>query len=287
MNTEELIAKVLSGNASPEEIHVMEIWRNQDNNEFLYKEYEKVWLESKPFSRFDPDTDKAWQKLQSSIKTKPITLRQVNARYFFRAAAVLVPITVLALILAYVFKGPKEEIQKTAALAPVYEESPKVISLSEIITTDSAQVFYLADSTKIYLNKNSSFDFPEVFDPNERVVYLEGEAFFEVRPDSLRPFIIYTESSITKVKGTSFNIKAYKGKDVEIEVSTGEVEFSSILGPDHTKTVLLSANETVALDVEKSSLLIKESKAKKATWRKQSRFRKIINKIKRRFTKTK
>ena len=67
----------------------------------------------------------------------------------------------------------------------------------------------LADGTKVWVNANTEIRYPVKFSGNERRVYLEGEAYFEVAKDSLRPFYVEVGDMNVKVLGTSFNISAY------------------------------------------------------------------------------
>src|SRR3546814_8870970 len=54
-----------------------------------------------------------------------------------------------------------------------------------------------------------------------------GEAFFEVTPDASSPFVVYSGDLVTRVVGTSFNIKAYRdGTTDEVSVFTGKVSVS-------------------------------------------------------------
>src|SRR3546814_13584097 len=56
---------------------------------------------------------------------------------------------------------------------------------------------------------------------------MEGEAFFEVTPDASSPFVVYSGDLVTRVVGTSFNIKAYRdGTTDEVSVFTGTVSVS-------------------------------------------------------------
>ena len=70
--------------------------------------------------------------------------------------------------------------------------------------------FLLPDSTTVFLNAESRLRFPDRFVPgSERIVYLSGEAYFDVKRDPRSPFLVCLEHSAVKVKGTSFNVKAY------------------------------------------------------------------------------
>ena len=70
--------------------------------------------------------------------------------------------------------------------------------------------FLLPDSTTVFLNAESRLRFPDRFVPgSERIVYLSGEAYFDVKRDPCSPFLVCLEHSAVKVTGTSFNVKAY------------------------------------------------------------------------------
>ena len=70
--------------------------------------------------------------------------------------------------------------------------------------------FLLPDSTTVFLNAESRLRFPDRFVPgSERIVYLSGEAYFDVKRDPRSPFLVCLEHSTVKVTGTSFNVKAY------------------------------------------------------------------------------
>ena len=70
--------------------------------------------------------------------------------------------------------------------------------------------FLLPDSTTVFLNAESRLRFPDRFVPgSERIVYLSGEAYFDVKRDPRSPFLVCLEHSAVKETGTSFNVKAY------------------------------------------------------------------------------
>ena len=71
----------------------------------------------------------------------------------------------------------------------------------------------LPDGTKIYLNAGSSLRYPDQFSGETREIFLTGEAYFEVAPDSLHPFIVHTAEVAVRVLGTSFNVNAYPERE--------------------------------------------------------------------------
>lgn len=67
----------------------------------------------------------------------------------------------------------------------------------------------LSDGTQVWLNAASSIRYPTRFAGPDRKVYLQGEAYLEVAPDPVHPFVVSTARNEVTVLGTSFNIKAY------------------------------------------------------------------------------
>ncbi|MCX2585261.1 FecR family protein [Pedobacter sp. MR22-3] len=79
----------------------------------------------------------------------------------------------------------------------------------------------LADGTRVWLNAASSLKFPVAFQSKEREVYVSGEAYFQVRKDVSRPFIVHTKQSRITVTGTEFNVASYPDRS---EVKTTLIE---------------------------------------------------------------
>lgn len=67
----------------------------------------------------------------------------------------------------------------------------------------------LADGTRVWLNAESRLRYPTAFDGEERVVELEGEAYFKVKGDPDRPFVVATRDYRVQVTGTAFNVRSY------------------------------------------------------------------------------
>lgn len=85
----------------------------------------------------------------------------------------------------------------------------------------------LGDGTKVWVNSSSQVEFPQKFAKNERSIQLKGEAYFEVKRDSLRPFKVSTNGLTTIVLGTSFNINAKIPGKIKVSLLSGKVEVSS------------------------------------------------------------
>ena len=82
----------------------------------------------------------------------------------------------------------------------------------------------LSDGSKVWLNSMTEFRFPVAFTGEERKVYLTGEAYFEVAPNSKHPFIVETEEGMeVKVYGTEFNMNTYQHGVVQTVLVSGKV----------------------------------------------------------------
>ncbi|TCK80593.1 FecR family protein [Albibacterium bauzanense] len=83
----------------------------------------------------------------------------------------------------------------------------------------------LSDGTKVWVNAMSELKFPVNFDNDERIVYLKGEAYFEVAHDTGRPFIVNVNGTQVEVLGTRFNINSYDA--VTTTLMEGSVKIAS------------------------------------------------------------
>lgn len=83
---------------------------------------------------------------------------------------------------------------------------------------------FLSDGSEVTLNSGSALSYPKDFSDQERVVRLEGEAFFKVAKDAQRPFRVISKNVTTTALGTSFNVKAFESEShVSVALVTGKV----------------------------------------------------------------
>ncbi|MFC4870989.1 FecR family protein [Negadavirga shengliensis] len=115
----------------------------------------------------------------------------------------------------------------------------------------------LVDGSLVHLNVNSRIRFPKNFGEGLRRVELEGEAFFEVVSDQNRPFVVESGGVTTRVLGTSFNVNAHIGKDVEVAVRTGKVGVSQGF-TDEERQLVISPNQKVTLKHDSKDVFVEE-----------------------------
>lgn len=112
----------------------------------------------------------------------------------------------------------------------------------------------LPDGTVVWMNSESSLQFPETFSSEKREVYLEGEACFHVATNAEWPFYVHTQQCDIRVLGTTFNVSAYRDDRVW---HTTLVEGSVAIGRGGDET-LLKPNEQYRIDVINGSCEVKK-----------------------------
>ena len=87
------------------------------------------------------------------------------------------------------------------------------------------QIIKLPDGSTIFLNSASLIKYDQNFNIEDRIISLEGEAYFDIKKSNI-PFIIETEYGQISVLGTSFNVRA-RDDGFEVGVNNGIVEVSN------------------------------------------------------------
>ena len=110
-------------------------------------------------------------------------------------------------------------------------------------------VFTLPDGTKVWLNGNTTITYPTFFKGKERLVELNGEAYFKVAHNKQQPFIVNIGKIFIEAVGTEFNCMAYNDDNKnETLLTEGKVNIL-LKGMKGRKTVAtLSPNEMVVFD---------------------------------------
>ena len=116
----------------------------------------------------------------------------------------------------------------------------------------------LSDGTKVHLNAESQLTYPICFNSKERIVQVEGEAYFDVAPDKEHPFIIKTSHTSIQVTGTSFNVRAYADEEIEsttlisgsVKISSGNEVFELIPNQYYTYNKKTNTNTVTNVNTE-------------------------------------
>ncbi|MBZ4037661.1 DUF4974 domain-containing protein [Flavobacterium sp. 17A] len=127
----------------------------------------------------------------------------------------------------------------------------------------------LADGTKVFLNAVSSIKYPTQFNGNQRIVELDGEAYFEVAKNKNKPFIVKSDGQSIEVLGTHFNVHAYDNESV---VKTTLLEGSVAVASRNQKAILKPGQQSNVVN-NSSKITIKEVDTEAAIAWKNGRFK--------------
>ena len=223
----DIAVRYLTGSAGVTEKNSFEAWLMESKeHRRQYEELRKYWeVAGKVYSSDEPDLRIAWNRIYQDTLGKGKFRDRGNhrVRSLIRtavAASVLIAAGISTKILmdyGYIGKG-------------------KLIAYT---TGDSLREIILSDSTVIWMNAHSRLEAPAKFHGRKRKVYLKGEAFFKVKRNPERPFQITAKNTLTRVLGTSFDIRAFDGDETTtVFVATGKVAFSPL--DDETHRILLT-----------------------------------------------
>ncbi|TCC88356.1 FecR family protein [Pedobacter hiemivivus] len=132
-----------------------------------------------------------------------------------------------------------------SAITQIFNTAPKYQLAA---ASNQRKQLQLADGTKVWLSPNSKLSYPDKFEGAERLVSLDGEAFFEVSHDTKHPFIIKSGEVSTTVLGTSFNVSAYaRQHTIDVTLVTGRVAVA-LNTENNTQRDTITANQRITVD---------------------------------------
>lgn len=223
-----LIAKYLSDEIREEERELLFAWINHSpEHQAYFEEMQELWEESGEIEEepFTTDIDRAWHKVASRMTETPekTKVRSLNFRSLFRIAAAVALVIVAG---TWWFNQTPEE---TLAFSTNKGEKLEIV---------------LPDSSRVWLNENTSLTYLASFEP--RKIQLTGEAFFDVQHlNGDQTFEIFSGETRTLVLGTAFNVRAYpQERQVEVTVERGKVAVESV-NKRETKVILTKGESAV------------------------------------------
>lgn len=202
---------------------LLSIFKQSDENpdKEAREEMEQIW---KYISRADAaeslhiseqKVDEALKKVQKRIQSGNQVKKGQNRFSYFRYAAAAA-VLLIAVGLAY-------------TLMPVTVTVPR----------GETQIVTLPDESTIELNSGSEISYSRLFGIWGREVSLQGEAFFDVRPDGSM-FTVTTDNAEISVLGTKFNVRYWPSEinnRTSVFLVEGAVNFSSLLTDNNSITL--------------------------------------------------
>ncbi|MCB9316142.1 MAG: FecR domain-containing protein [Lewinellaceae bacterium] len=227
-----LLQKRFAGEISASELVVLKDWINQsEENARLAQQFELLWeksTESQPV--FSLDMEAEFRQVQARIfkETQAPTRTVLIRNWVLRAAAAV----------AVIFVSVWGFQQLAPASAPM---------LVEHVADQAKRQITLPDGTLVWLRQHAKIEFPAVFADAQRLVKLDGEAYFEVAHREHQPFQIELPGKgKVEVLGTRFNVRTNNAA-TSILVRQGKVRYT----PDHkTKGVLLVGGDKAVYQAE-------------------------------------
>jgi transmembrane sensor len=235
---EQLIVKILTGEASGEEVLLVRNWvRSSPQNHDYYLEVKNLLEISGNHLNISENEIKL---ALSSVMERIDPSSTKNVWYYWQkfAAILLIPVFLAALILGSI---------------SILKKSKNQIAYNEYSTPlGSRSSIKLADGSVVCLNSGSTLKYPVSFGSRKRVVYLTGEALFDVKSDNSSPFIVATSKINVKATGTLFNVKESDQDNLtEVTLALGKVAvFKSLAGEDQKLISNMLPNQHLIYNTE-------------------------------------
>lgn len=139
---------------------------------------------------------------------------QSKKRFFFNVAAILIPFILIAGI--YFELNSRVDLFSTSEYDEIYVPAGEQLQ------------FMFQDGSRVCLNSESRLRYPRKFGLTERKIELDGQGFFDISKNKSRPFIVDMHALKVKVKGTTFDAKAYENEEsIMISLEEGSVALES------------------------------------------------------------
>jgi len=248
MNTmNQLIAKYFAGEISENEMSQLRGWLESSvENKLLFDDLKQNW-ESLELQSSPNDKSRVLNRVKAKIKAdEPIVEKEVKrlfVRSWYRMAASVIVAISVGTLAWYQINEPFSTLNTLG-----YEVSDCEAGMQKEI--------FLADGSHVFMNGDSRVKYKKELSGDERNIFLEGEAFFDVARNEKKPFVIGLDGAEVKVLGTSFNIKAYpEDKLMETSVLTGKVSFK------HTHGIWEKDQESMFLVPGQKGVINHESEA--------------------------
>ena len=235
---QEIIEKYLNNQCSEGEQVLVEAW---------YKSFENNADGITEMS--DDNREELIQRIRQNIdrKIKPIQL-YTPPRWIWYASGMAAMLLIFISLSFYFNPKSGNNLSRIKSNVPLSDWAKYENSSAKIlkIALPDGSIVWLQPKTQLSYNQSD-----RVF----RQVNLKGEAFFDVKRDESRPFLIYAGKMTTKVLGTSFNVKAYPEMEkFEVSVVTGKVSVMN----EAEKEVFVTPKQQVTLENKSDILTINE-----------------------------
>lgn len=167
-----------------------------------------------------------------------------SLKKWLQAAAILTGVVLVSGVAYYGWKHLQQQSRESGVAA-----AEKRVS----VPYGAPREMTLPDSSVVWLNAGSHIRYAGDFAQNKREVYLDGEAYFQVKQDAGHPFLVRAGNITIKVLGTEFNVRAYQDENrIETTLINGKVQVQIAGRPD--KKIVLTRDEKLTVINQRFSL---------------------------------
>lgn len=254
----DLLVRYLQKECTATEYAFVEAWLLKDEENYRYLEAlakEWVYFDAKPLVLNSGKRQQVWRTIRNHIRPAVAMIEMSRTRLWVSALAI-------ASIMLLVGIGATLLIERQSWR----QIGSQQLSVVETNIGQKSNVI-LPDGTKVWLNSGTKISYSNSFNRYNREVFLEGEAFFDVVHFKNLPFTVNTMDIDVVVKGTAFDVSAYKDDTfTEVSLLEGVVE---VYGKDGMLVKELKPNDLLRYDKLKSGYaLLRGGNAEQySTWR--------------------
>lgn len=227
---------------APEEAQKILQWlKTHAGSKYLQRMMEDDWKSGSGES-IDMDFERNLHEIYARIRMQQ--LKHESRATTFRRAMKTAAVLVLLFSSVFLIVRTAETTRKPVAPIVEYKIIQKATDKGEKLSSS------LSDGTTVMLNAQSRL--VERFSDTARLVELEGEAYFSVKKNAARPFLVVAGPVTVKVTGTSFNVAARDPGSIVVSLVEGKVE--AVAGQDdHNQSVSINPGEEVVYTAENHS----------------------------------
>jgi len=214
---DELIGKYLAGEAAADETAWLETWLGKDpSNRRYFEQFQSIFQRAASVKQWQEfDTDAAWTKLRSTLKTPGRTVPFTAPEPQRRTLNIVWRVAASILLLLGIGFG-----------LYTLNNTPSQLNAVEVVAETDLVTDTLPDGSDVVLNKSTKLAYAYDKKKKEHAVKLKGEAYFNIHHNGDERFIVDAGGVYIRDIGTSFNVRAYPNSDiVEVMVEEGEVIF--------------------------------------------------------------
>lgn len=223
-NINQLLLKCIEGSASENEMQEAWSWISESyDNKRFYENMRDIWLSVSLSSHLEEsELESFWQKIKDKTSSDNVEKaaeidepKRILPRLLRIAAIIVITFALGAVTGKFYLQNEVPSNDKEYYIV----EAPR----------GAKSFLTLADGTKIWLNAGSKLSYQRNYNKENRNIFLEGEAFFEVAKNEHIPFYVYSSGIVVKAIGTAFNVKAYPEEGiVETTLVEGSISVESV-----------------------------------------------------------